>query len=103
MKGTLRGFGKGTLRLLKGGTVKKGTQVSDAELQKIKSKIVDQWKTLKGLSKDDSRVKYMGVIQDWDGYGANLFEVEQTSNKTWPRELWLGISLHGVSIFPRGQ
>ena len=45
----------------------------------------------------------MDIIQGWEGYGANLFEVEQTSNKAWPKELWLAISLQGVGVFPRGE
>ena len=49
-KGTLRGLGQNTLRRLKGestgSTIKKG-HVSDAELNKIKDKIVSDWKMLK--------------------------------------------------------
>ena len=55
------------------------------------------------MGKDDSRRAYMDIIQGWEGYGANLFEVEQTSNKAWPKELWLAISLHGVGIYVRGE
>ena len=55
------------------------------------------------MKKDDARHAYMDIIQGWEGYGANLFEVEQTSNKAWPKELWLAISLQGVGIFPRGE
>jgi hypothetical protein len=59
--------------------------------------------SLQGMGKDDSRRAYMDIIQGWEGYGANLFEVEQTSNKAWPKELWLAISLQGVGIFPRNE
>jgi len=45
----------------------------------------------------------MNEIHGWNGYGANLFNVEQMSKKEWPRELWLAISLEGVGIFPRGE
>lgn len=45
----------------------------------------------------------MDIMQAWEGYGANLFEVEQTSNKMWPNELWLAISLNGVGVFERGK
>ncbi len=55
------------------------------------------------MKKDDARRAYMDIIQGWEGYGANLFEVEQTSNKSWPKELWLAISLQGVGVFPRGE
>jgi myosin X len=103
LKGTLKGFGLNTLKRLTGGTVKKSTTVSDAELAKIKGKIVDEWKRLRGLDKDGARRQYMEIIQSWDGYGSNLFEVEQTTNKAWPKELWLAISLNGVGIYVRGE
>lgn len=103
LKGTLKGFGKNTLKRLTGGTIKKGLNVSDAELAKIKEKIVGEWKKLKGLDKDGARLQYMDIVQSWDGYGSNLFEVEQSSNKHWPKELWLAISLNGVGIYVRGE
>ncbi len=83
--------------------MKKGTNLSDAEIAKIKSKIVEEWRKLKGLDKNGARLQYMELIQAWDGYGSNLFEVEQTSNKHWPKELWLAISLNGVGIYVRGE
>jgi myosin X len=105
IKGTLRGFGKNTLRKLSGGrsgnTLKGIKVLSDAELNKVKGDIVNQWKTMKGYSQDDARLAYMAIIQSWEGYGANLFEVEQTTTKAWPKELWLAISLRGVGIFER--
>eukprot|EP00039_Didymoeca_costata_P001385 m.52055 g.52055 ORF g.52055 m.52055 type:complete len:1903 (+) comp10770_c0_seq2:130-5838(+) len=101
---TLRGFGKGTLKKLKGdGTMKGGSKVGDAELEKIKKDIVLAWKPLKGLSPEDARVKFMEIIHSWNGYGANLFEVVQTTNTKWPKELWLAVSLEGVGVFPRGE
>lgn len=45
----------------------------------------------------------MKIIKDWDGFGSNLFEVEQQSNKVWPKELWLAINLNGIGIYPRGR
>jgi len=103
LKGTLRGFGKNTLKKLTGGTIKKETTVSDAELVKIKEKICVEWKKIKGMSKDDARHAYMNIIQSWEGYGANLFDVEQATHKQWPKELWLAISLNGVGIYARGE
>ena len=47
LKGTLRGFGSNTLRRLRGETIKKTVTVNDAELAKIKDKIVGEWKRLK--------------------------------------------------------
>jgi myosin X len=56
-----------------------------------------------GMSKDAARHAYMDIIQGWEGYGSNLFDVEQTTNKQWPKELTLAISLQGIGIFPRGE
>ncbi len=47
IKGTLRGFGANTLRRLKGETLQKHAPVDDAELAKIKDKIVGEWRRLK--------------------------------------------------------
>ena len=58
---------------------------------------------MRGMNKDAARLAYMDIMQAWEGYGANLFEVEQTSNKMWPNELWLAISLNGVGVFERGK
>lgn len=102
-KGTLRGFGKNTLRRLKGGTMKKKEGESDEEVNVIKGKIVEQWTQFKNMTPDDARIGYMDIIHSWNGYGSNLFEVEQTSKKEWPKELWLAISLEGVGIFPRNE
>jgi myosin X len=138
-----------TLRRLRGGssgTIKKQGEVSDSEMEKIKTKIVAQWKTMQGvpeggtakqsggavwglppficlararvcvcycvcvcvfvlpgMTNDEAREGYMAIIQNWEGYGCNLFEVVQTSRKDWPKDVWLGISLEGVSIFPVNQ
>ncbi|EDQ90136.1 uncharacterized protein MONBRDRAFT_36712 [Monosiga brevicollis MX1] len=100
IKGTLKGLGMNTLRKLRGGTIKKTGEVSDAEMKKIKDKIVGKWKTMQGMNNDEAREAYMSIIQSWEGYGSNLFEVTQTGKKDWPKEIWLGISLEGVSIFP---
>jgi myosin X len=103
-KGTLRGLGSSTLRKLKGqGTIKKSEQISEEDLQKIKDAIVQQWMQYKGMSANDARLAYMDEIHQWNGYGANLFNVEQVSKKEWPKELWLAISLEGVGIYPRGE
>jgi len=101
-KGTLRGFGKGTLRKLRGGGTKKSGE-SEEEVNVIKGKIVEQWTRCKKMTQDDARIGYMDIIHSWNGYGSNLFDVEQTSKKDWPKELWLAISLEGVGIFPRNE
>ena len=109
LKGTLKGLGSSTLRRLKG---QKGAQtlqreveqtVSEAEMAQIKEGIVLEWQKLKGMSKDDARGAFMEIIHTWNGYGANLFPVEQNSKKEWPKKLWLAISLEGVGIFPAGE
>ena len=107
---TLRGFGKGTLKKLKGdATLKPGQEVSPEVLKNIKNQICDSWKKRKGLSRTDARVAFMEIIHSWNGYGANLFDVEQDAKhltgpmKDWPKELWLAISLEGVGVFPRGE
>jgi myosin X len=100
--GTLRGFSKGTLKKLRGdGTMRPTVEVDDKVLAKIKDQIVKAWKKLNGLTSEEARIKFMDIIKTWNGYGANLFEVEQVSNPKWPKELWLAISLEGVGIYPR--
>lgn len=50
LKGTLRGLGMGTLKKLKSagsGSLKRALTVSDAELAKIKEKIVAEWRNLR--------------------------------------------------------
>jgi len=76
-------------------------EVDDKVLAKIKDQIVKAWKKLNGLTSEEARIKFMDIIKTWNGYGANLFEVEQVSNPKWPKELWLAISLEGVGIYPR--
>jgi len=107
---TLRGFGKGTLKKLKGdATLRHGEEVDPALLKKIKEDICKSWKKFKGVTRDDARKQFMEIIHSWNGYGANLFDVEQDAKhlsgpmKDWPKELWLAISLEGVGVFPRGE
>merc|ERR1712070_1360626 len=58
LKGTLRGIGSSTLRRLKGqkgaSTMKKdaAAAVSDEEMAVIKAGIVEEWKQIKGMDKD---------------------------------------------------
>jgi hypothetical protein len=106
IKGTLRGFGLGTIKKLTGSIKRSsssGSVTPEADIAKVKEAITAEWKKLRGLDKDATRQQYMEIIQAWEGYGANLFEVEQTSNKMWPNELWLAISLQGVGVFERGK
>ena len=63
IKGTLKGLGRNTIRRLRGGTIKKSDQVSDAEMKKINDKIVKEWSNMRGMSNDDAREAYMQVIQ----------------------------------------
>lgn len=58
---------------------------------------------MQGMDTEAARDAYMKIIKDWDGFGSNLFEVEQQSNKVWPKELWLAINLNGIGIYPRGR
>jgi myosin X len=104
--GTLRGFGSRTLKRLKGGTMKKKDgEPTDEDIVIIKQEIVMCWQQLKNMSVDDARIAYMDIIHSWNGYGANLFDVEyvQQTKNGWPKELWLAISLDGVGIFPRNE
>lgn len=104
--GTLRGFGSRTLKRLKGGTMKKKDgEPTDEDIIVIKQEIVMCWQQLKNMSVDDARIAYMDIIHSWNGYGANLFDVEyvQQTKNGWPKELWLAISLDGVGIFPRNE
>eukprot|EP00042_Codosiga_hollandica_P050949 m.618728 g.618728 ORF g.618728 m.618728 type:complete len:169 (-) comp58190_c1_seq25:205-711(-) len=73
------------------------------ELQQAKADIISEWKRLKGLSKTRARHAYMEIIRRWEGFGANLFHVEQTDNETWPKEITLAINRNGVAFFPLGE
>jgi len=103
IKGTLKGLGSNTLRRLRGKTMKKDGEVSDKELEAIKTDITKEWKTLVGMSADDALEAYMRIITAWPGWGCNIFDVVQASRKDWPKELWLAISLEGVGIFKRNS
>ena len=91
------------MKKLKGGPGAGKKEISEEALAKIKAAIVQEWQRYKGMTADDARIAYMDEIHGWNGYGANLFNVEQVSKKEWPKELWLAISLEGVGIFPRGE
>jgi len=55
------------------------------------------------MGTEEARDAYMNIIKNWPGFGSNLFEVEQQSNKVWPKELWLAINLEGIGIYARGS
>lgn len=63
VQGTLKGFGRNTIRRLRGGTAKKSDEVTDAELKKINDKILKEWENMRGMSQDDARDAYMQIIQ----------------------------------------
>lgn len=55
------------------------------------------------MTKLQAQQQYMVIVEQWGGYGCNLFDVEQTSHKHWPKELWLAISLEGVGVYARNE
>merc|ERR1711974_557439 len=85
------------------GTMKKAGDVSEAELDTIKTNITKEWQKLVGMSADEAMEAYMQIITAWSGWGCNLFDVVRSSRKEWDKELWLAISLEGVGIYKRNS
>eukprot|EP00118_Oscarella_pearsei_P013163 m.102222 g.102222 ORF g.102222 m.102222 type:complete len:1858 (+) comp37156_c0_seq6:100-5673(+) len=105
LKGTLRGLGKGTLRKLKNMDHEDPTQklADEAELQAIKVGITDQWKKLKGMSRDVAQQQYMDVVRSWKGYGSTLFDVEYKQDHRYPKDLWLAVNSRNVALYKRAD
>ncbi|XP_065839578.1 unconventional myosin-X-like [Oscarella lobularis] len=107
LKGTLRGLGKGTLRKLKNSNMDNDDPnqklADEAELQAIKVSITDQWKKLKGMSREVAQQQYMDVIRNWKGYGSTLFDVDYKQDNRYPKELWLAVNNRNVALYKRGD
>ncbi|XP_037313777.1 unconventional myosin-X isoform X2 [Pungitius pungitius] len=72
------------------------------EAAAVKASLTDKWRKLQGMSQQQAMVKYMSVVEEWQGYGSTLFNVESRDG-AFPLELWLGVSREAVSVYKRGE
>ncbi|XP_071802894.1 unconventional myosin-X-like isoform X2 [Asterias amurensis] len=104
ISGTLKGLGDKTLKKLQKSASDDSIldSVFADEISATTTRIVDKWKTLKGISADSAQEAYMNIIQQWKSYGARLFEVESTDGR-FPANLWLAVGASMVAVHKQGE
>lgn len=60
--------------------------------------VVTQHQSMKGIDADTAKQSFFNLIQSWPLYRSTLFEVTQTFNSFWPRNIWLGIDQTGMHL-----
>ena len=51
-----------------------------------------------GMSPDEAKIAFLKVIYRWPTYGSAFFEVNQTSDPSFPEHLLVAINKQGVNI-----
>ncbi|XP_043910642.1 pleckstrin homology domain-containing family H member 3 [Protopterus annectens] len=71
----------------------------------VMTAIIEKWKQLQGLTKEESMLKYLTIAKEWPGFGSSLFEVDlyMNSGGSLISKLWLGIDAKAVSIYQQGE
>ncbi|XP_033913785.1 unconventional myosin-X-like isoform X3 [Acipenser ruthenus] len=67
--------------------------------------IVERWKTLQGLAREDVMVAYLSVAKRWPGFGSTLYEIDFyiSSTGSFLQRLWLGVAATSVSLYRQGE
>jgi len=63
-----------------------------------KKEVVRAYNKDSGMSPDEAKIAFLKVIYRWPTYGSAFFEVNQTSDNTFPEHLLVAINKQGVNI-----
>ncbi|XP_066917136.1 radixin-like isoform X2 [Clytia hemisphaerica] len=74
--------------------VKEQHSLTDAEWEE---RIIQWWKQLNDMMKEDARVEYLKIAQDLEMYGVNYFEIKNKKGT----ELFLGVDALGLNIYEK--
>nr|XP_014342722.1 PREDICTED: pleckstrin homology domain-containing family H member 3 [Latimeria chalumnae] len=69
------------------------------------STIIDKWKLLQGMSREETMATYLAIVKEWPGFGSTLFEVDfyMSSAGSFSQRLWLGISANALLLYKQGD
>eukprot|EP01137_Pigoraptor_chileana_P023533 Opistho-2@89968 len=72
------------------------------DYRKLQAAVDNEWQSLAGKSAHDAMREYVVLTKaSWPGFGSTMFDVENFTNKIWPKLLTLGINMEGVNVFKR--
>ena len=63
-----------------------------------KKEVVRAYNKDSGMSPDEAKIAFLKVIYRWPTYGSAFFEVNQTSDPSFPEHLLVAINKQGVNI-----
>ncbi|XP_069490523.1 pleckstrin homology domain-containing family H member 3 isoform X2 [Ambystoma mexicanum] len=71
----------------------------------VMSAIVDKWKVLQGMDKQEAMVAYVAIVKELPGFGSTLFDVDffMSSTGSFSQKLWLGVSSQALSLYKQGD
>ncbi|XP_078280886.1 pleckstrin homology domain-containing family H member 3 isoform X1 [Rhinoraja longicauda] len=66
--------------------------------------IAERWQRLRGMNRTDAIATFLGIVRQWGGYGATIFQVRATTSCAGcPEPRWLAIGTKGVSLYKQGE
>eukprot|EP01136_Pigoraptor_vietnamica_P011495 Opistho-1_new@50411 len=72
------------------------------DYRKLQAAVDNEWQSLAGKKPADAMREYLALVKTaWPQFGSTMFDVENYTNKLWPKLLTLGINMEGVTVFKR--
>ncbi|XP_039596834.1 unconventional myosin-X-like [Polypterus senegalus] len=92
----------------------------------VMAAIVERWKLLQGLSREDAVTTYLSIVKQWSGFGSTLYDIDfyvvnvptlwekrkgssaclnknESSTENCLHRVWLGIAAQEVSLYKQGH
>ncbi|XP_078501491.1 pleckstrin homology domain-containing family H member 3 isoform X2 [Lissotriton helveticus] len=71
----------------------------------VMSAIVDKWKILQGMDRQEAMVAYVAIVKECPGFGSTLFDVDffMSSAGSFSQKLWLGVNSQALSLYKQGD
>nr|XP_033774102.1 pleckstrin homology domain-containing family H member 3 isoform X2 [Geotrypetes seraphini] len=67
--------------------------------------IIDKWKLMQGMDRNEAVMAYLSIVKEWPGFGSTMFDVEfyMSSAGSFTQKLWLGVSAQALSLYKQGD
>ncbi|KAJ1136000.1 hypothetical protein NDU88_002427 [Pleurodeles waltl] len=71
----------------------------------VMSAIVDKWKVLQGMDRQEAMAAYVAIVKECPGFGSTLFDVDffMSSAGSFSQKLWLGVNSQALSLYKQGD
>eukprot|EP00037_Helgoeca_nana_P018238 m.174634 g.174634 ORF g.174634 m.174634 type:complete len:471 (+) comp24361_c0_seq1:48-1460(+) len=88
------GKSKGAVAAVSGGS----RRLTAAEISTTMREVATMWHSLRGLSSDDARRAFMGIVDEWSYSMHSVFDIHQKHYPDWPKDVWLLVGPESISF-----